>query len=131
MLQQGRETELRDRAVADSRIVRPLLARLYDPDHTIRERAARVLGHAAAALAQPVARQSEGDLRLVDGIEIGHPFVGLTVAVVVYPVAAICGRGVDADIGVIAVSLNLGVAIEVVVCLVGASPVAGCCSTRY
>ncbi|MCG6928826.1 MAG: hypothetical protein LJF30_26410 [Acidobacteria bacterium] len=49
LLQQGRETELVDRAVADARVVRPLLARLYDPDDEVRDRAARVLGHAAAS----------------------------------------------------------------------------------
>ena len=48
LLHQGREAELVERAVADPRVVRPLLARLYDPTDEIRERAARVLGHAAA-----------------------------------------------------------------------------------
>ena len=60
LLQQGRETELVDRVVADARIVRPLLARLYDPSDEIRDRAARVLGHAAAAhpeLGREVARR--------------------------------------------------------------------------
>jgi hypothetical protein len=60
LLRQGRETELVDRVVTDSRIVRPLLARLYDPDDEIRDRAARVLGHAAAAhpeLGREVARR--------------------------------------------------------------------------
>ena len=49
LLQQGRETELRERAIVEPRLVRPLLTRLYDPDDGIRDRAARVLGHAAAA----------------------------------------------------------------------------------
>ena len=49
LLRQGRETELAERAAGDARVVRPLLARLYDPDDTIRGGAARVLGHAAAA----------------------------------------------------------------------------------
>jgi len=60
LLQGGRETELRDRAVRDPRLVRPLLARLYDPAGDIRERAARALGHAAAAhpdLGREVARR--------------------------------------------------------------------------
>ena len=60
LLRQGQETELRDRAVADSRLIRPLLARLYDPEDEIRDRAARVLGHAAAAhpeLGREVARR--------------------------------------------------------------------------
>jgi len=60
LLQQGRETELVGRVVADARIVRPLLARLYDPSNPIRDRAARVLGHAAAAhpeLGREVARR--------------------------------------------------------------------------
>jgi HEAT repeat protein len=49
LLQQGRETELRERAIGEPRLLPPLLARLYDPDEDVRERAARVLGHAAAA----------------------------------------------------------------------------------
>lgn len=60
LLQQGRETELVDRVVADARIVRPLLARLYDPEDDVRDRASRVLGHAAAAhpeLGREVARR--------------------------------------------------------------------------
>ena len=60
LLRQGQETELRDRVVADSRLVRPLLARLYDPEDEVRDRAARVLGHAAAAhpeLGREVARR--------------------------------------------------------------------------
>lgn len=60
MLRQGRETELIERAATDPRVVRPLLARLYDPDDAIRDRAARVLGHAAAAhpdLGREVARR--------------------------------------------------------------------------
>jgi len=60
LLQAGRETELRDRAVGDPRLARPLLARLYDPAGEIRERAARALGHAAAAhpeLGREVARR--------------------------------------------------------------------------
>ncbi|MCG6923021.1 MAG: hypothetical protein LJF15_18330 [Acidobacteria bacterium] len=60
LLLQGRETELVERAATDARLVRPLLARLYDPSHPIRDRAARVLGHAAAAhpeLGRDVARR--------------------------------------------------------------------------
>jgi hypothetical protein len=60
LLRQGRETELVDRAVVDARIVRPLLARLYDPSDEIRDTAARVLGHAASAhpeLGREVARR--------------------------------------------------------------------------
>lgn len=60
MLEQGRESELIERAVADARVVRPLLARLYDPTDEIRARAARVLGLAAAAhpeLGHEVARR--------------------------------------------------------------------------
>jgi hypothetical protein len=60
LLRQGRETELVERAMADARLVRPLLARLYDPDDAIRGGAARVLGHAAAAhseLGREVARR--------------------------------------------------------------------------
>jgi hypothetical protein len=59
LLQQGRESELMERAVADARVVRPLLARLYDTRDEVRERAARVLGFAAAAhpeLGREVAR---------------------------------------------------------------------------
>jgi hypothetical protein len=60
LLRQGRETELVDRATADARLLRPLLARLYDTSDPIRRRAARVLGHAAAAhpeLGRDVARR--------------------------------------------------------------------------
>jgi len=60
LLRQGRETELAERAATDARLVRPLLARLYDPDDAIRGGAARVLGHAAAAhpkLGREVARR--------------------------------------------------------------------------
>ena len=60
LLRQGRETELVDRVVSDARVVRPLLARLYDPEDDVRDRAARVLGHAAAAhpeLGRDVARR--------------------------------------------------------------------------
>jgi HEAT repeat protein len=60
LLRQGQETELRDRVMADSRLIRPLLARLYDPEDEVRDRAARVLGHAAAAhpeLGREVARR--------------------------------------------------------------------------
>jgi hypothetical protein len=60
LLRQGQETELRDRVMADSRLIRPLLARLYDPEDEVRERAARILGHAAAAhpeLGREVARR--------------------------------------------------------------------------
>jgi hypothetical protein len=60
LLQQGRETELRERVLANARLVRPLLARLYDPDTEVRERAACVLGDAAAAhpgLGREVARR--------------------------------------------------------------------------
>jgi hypothetical protein len=60
LLQQGRETELAERAATDARLVRPLLARLYDPSDPVRGRAARVLGHAAAAhpdLGREVARR--------------------------------------------------------------------------
>ena len=48
LLRQGRETELAERATADARLVRPLLARLYDPEGQVRGGAARVLGQAAA-----------------------------------------------------------------------------------
>jgi hypothetical protein len=60
LLRQGRETELIERAATSARLVRPLLARLYDPDEEIRDRAARVLGHAAAAhpdLGREIARR--------------------------------------------------------------------------
>ncbi len=60
LLRQGRETELAERAATDARLVRPLLARLYDPSDQMRDRAARVLGHAAAAhpeLGREVARR--------------------------------------------------------------------------
>ena len=60
LLRQGRETELVERATADARLVRPLLARLYDPDDAIRGGAARVLGYAAGAhseLGREVARR--------------------------------------------------------------------------
>jgi hypothetical protein len=60
LLRQGRESELRERVLADARVVRPLLARLYDPDDHIRDRAAWVLGHAAVAhpeLGREVARR--------------------------------------------------------------------------
>jgi len=49
LLRQGRESELTERVLGNARLIRPLLARLYDPDDDIRDRAARVLGHAAAA----------------------------------------------------------------------------------
>jgi hypothetical protein len=49
LLAQGAENVLVDRVVENRRLVRPLVARLWDPDGEIRERAARVLGHAAAA----------------------------------------------------------------------------------
>ena len=49
LLQQGREATLTELALADSRALRPLVGRLWDSDSTIRERAARVLGKAAAS----------------------------------------------------------------------------------
>jgi hypothetical protein len=60
LLRQGRESELTERAIGDTRVVRPLLARLYDPDDDVRDRAARVLGHGAAAhpeLGREIARR--------------------------------------------------------------------------
>jgi hypothetical protein len=60
LLGEGRERELVERVITDARLVRPLLARLYDPAEDIRDRAARVLGHAAAAhpgLGREVARR--------------------------------------------------------------------------
>jgi hypothetical protein len=60
LLRQGRESELTEWVVADARVVRPLLARLYDSDLHVRDRAAQVLGHAAAAhpeLGREVARR--------------------------------------------------------------------------
>jgi HEAT repeat protein len=49
LLQQGREDALAELAGADSRALRPLVGRLWDPDDEIRRRAARVIGRAAAA----------------------------------------------------------------------------------
>jgi HEAT repeat protein len=49
LLEKGREDELAGRAISDTRLVRPLLARLYDPEAEIRRRAASVLGRAAAS----------------------------------------------------------------------------------
>jgi hypothetical protein len=60
LLRQGRESELAERVVGNARVVRPLLARLYDPDAQVRDGAARVLGHAAAAhpdLGQDICRR--------------------------------------------------------------------------
>jgi hypothetical protein len=60
LLRQGRESELTERIGDDGRLIRPLLARLYDPDADIRDRAARLLGHAAAAhpdLGQDICRR--------------------------------------------------------------------------
>ena len=48
LLQQGREETLTELALADSRALRPLVGRLWDSDSTIRNRAARVVGRAAA-----------------------------------------------------------------------------------
>ena len=47
LLRQARETELADLARRDSRAMRHLVGRLYDPDEAIRTRAARALGHGA------------------------------------------------------------------------------------
>lgn len=52
LLQQGREDALAELAGADSRALRPLVGRLWDPDGEIRQRAARVVGRAAAADAE-------------------------------------------------------------------------------
>jgi hypothetical protein len=52
LLQQGREDALAVLAGADSRALRPLVGRLWDPDGEIRQRASRVLGRAAAADAE-------------------------------------------------------------------------------
>ena len=49
LLQQGREQALIELALADSRALRPLVGRLWDSDSTIRSRAARVVGKAAAS----------------------------------------------------------------------------------
>jgi len=49
LLQQGREEALTELALADSRALRPLVGRLWDSDSRIRNRAARVIGRAAAA----------------------------------------------------------------------------------
>lgn len=60
LLRQGRESELTERVIGNARVVRPLLARLYDPDVQVRDSAARVLGHAAAAhpeLGREIARR--------------------------------------------------------------------------
>jgi HEAT repeat protein len=49
LLQQGHETALAELARTNPRAVAPLVGRLWDPDQEIRERAARAIGHAAAA----------------------------------------------------------------------------------
>jgi hypothetical protein len=49
MLQQGQDVALAELAAANPRSLRPLLGRLWDPDRTIRTRAARAIGIAAAA----------------------------------------------------------------------------------
>jgi len=49
LLVQGREADLARRVGEERRAVRPLLARLWDVDETIRRRAGRALGQAAAA----------------------------------------------------------------------------------
>ena len=48
LLQQGREDAVAELVVADRRALRPLMGRLWDPDHEIRQRAARAVGHAAS-----------------------------------------------------------------------------------
>ena len=48
LLRQGREQELAEKVAANRRAVRPVLARLWDPDAQIRAGAARALGQAAA-----------------------------------------------------------------------------------
>lgn len=60
LLRRGREDELAGRATADPRLVRPLLARLYDTEEEIRDGAARVLGRVAAShpeLGQEITRR--------------------------------------------------------------------------
>lgn len=49
LLQHGREQSLADLVAADRRALRPLLGRLWDPDDSIRGRAANAVGIAAAA----------------------------------------------------------------------------------
>jgi hypothetical protein len=49
LLQQGREAEAAELAIANPRALRPLVGRLWDPLPEIRLRAARVVGLAAAA----------------------------------------------------------------------------------
>jgi hypothetical protein len=49
LLQHGHEQSLADLVAADRRALRPLLGRLWDPDDTIRRRAASAVGIAAAA----------------------------------------------------------------------------------
>jgi hypothetical protein len=49
LLQQDREDALAELAVANPRVLRPLVGRLWDPDGEIRRRAARAVGRAAAA----------------------------------------------------------------------------------
>jgi hypothetical protein len=49
LLQQGREDAAAELTVADPRALSPLMGRLWDPDVEIRQRAARVVGQAAAA----------------------------------------------------------------------------------
>jgi hypothetical protein len=51
LLQTGAEQELAELVVQDRRAIRPLLGRLWDPDASIRQRAARAVG--AAAVAHP------------------------------------------------------------------------------
>lgn len=48
LLRQGREDAVAELVVADRRALRPLMGRLWDPDHEIRQRAARAVGHAAS-----------------------------------------------------------------------------------
>jgi hypothetical protein len=60
LLRHGRERELAEKVAADRRAVRPVLARLWDPDAQIRGGAARALGQAAAEhpdLGQEVVRR--------------------------------------------------------------------------
>lgn len=48
LLLQGREDALVELAATDARTLRPLMGRLWDPDRVMRQRAARVIGRAAA-----------------------------------------------------------------------------------
>jgi len=49
LLKQGREDAAVELALADRRVLRPLLGRLWDPDREIRCRAARTIGRSAPA----------------------------------------------------------------------------------